>query len=321
MPRPSARASAAAALAGLLVLGGPARAGLLIYGEDDRQDLHQVADPAVRALADSTAALFRASGVDLASRPGTAVLRTAEFGTANNLCVDEPFRDQPRGAHCSGALVGPDLLLTAGHCVRDEAACRATRFVFGFSLGSADADPRSLPAENVYGCGALVARRVAGAVDYALVRLDRAAAGRAPLLLNRRGGVAAGTGLFVIGHPSGLPAKVAGGAAVRAVREPVLVANLDTYAGNSGSPVFNAGTRRVEGILVRGDRDFVFDDAQGCHRSNRVADDGGRGEDVLMLSAVSELGPLPAPRRAEAGMRAVERLLKSNNEIFSFSGF
>lgn len=312
-----------AVLAGLLLWGGPAGAGLLIYGEDDRSDLHQVADPAVRALAGSTAALFRAASVDLASRPGTAVLRTVDFGTANNLCADEPFRDQPKGAHCSGALVGPDLLLTAGHCVRDEAACRATRFVFGFSLGSEDADPRRLPAENVFGCGALVARRVAGAVDYALVRLDRAAAGRAPLLLNRRGGTAAGTGLFVIGHPSGLPAKVAGGAAVRAVREPVLIANLDTYAGNSGSPVFNAQTRVMEGILVRGDRDFVFDDAQRCYRSNRVSDDGGRGEDVLMLSAVSELGPQPGPRPAEAGMRVVERLLKSDNEkncFFSFRG-
>lgn len=305
-------------LAGLAFWAGPAGAGLLIYGEDDRQDLHQVADPAVRALADSTAALFRASGVDLTGSPGTAVLRTTPFAEANNLCADEPFRDQPKGAHCSGALVGPDLLLTAGHCIRDEAACRATRFVFGFSLGSEDADPRRLPAGNVYGCGALVARRVAGPVDYALVRLDRAAAGRAPLRLNRSRDLARGTGLFVIGHPSGLPTKVAGGAAVRAVREAEFVANLDTYAGNSGSPVFNAETRLVEGILVRGDRDFVFDDAGRCYRSNRVADDGGRGEDVLRVSAIPELGPLLAPRRTEPEMSVLNRLRDSFNENNGF---
>lgn len=308
-----------AVLAGLLLWGGPAGAGLLIYGEDDRQDLHEVSDPAVRALAESTAALFRASGVDLSGEPGTAVLSTAEFGRANNLCPDERFRDQPKGASCSGALVGPDLLLTAGHCVRDEAACRATRFVFGFSLAASDADPRRLPAGNVYGCRALVARRVSGGVDYALVRLDRAAAGRVPLRLNRTGALEPGAGVFVIGHPSGLPIKVAGGASVRAVRDAFFVANLDTYAGNSGSPVFNAETRLMEGILVRGDRDFVFDEAARCNRSNRVADEGGRGEDVLMTSAVAELGPLLNPRRPEPEMSVLNSLVElgnGNNGLF-----
>lgn len=308
----------AAVLAGLLLIGGPAGAAVLIYGEDDRLDLHEVTDPAVSGLAASTAALFRASGVDLSGEPGTAVLSTTEFGRANNLCPDERFREQPKGASCSAALVGPDLLLTAGHCVRDEAACRATRFVFGFGIGTEGADPSRLPAGNVYSCGALVARRVSGGVDYALVRLDRAAAGRAPLRLNRTGDVARGTGLFVIGHPSGLPTKVAGGASVRAVRDGFFVANLDTYAGNSGSPVFNAETRRMEGILVRGDRDFVFDDAANCNRSNRVAEDGGRGEDVLMLSAVAELGPLLAPRRAEVRMSVLNGLMESRRENKGF---
>lgn len=279
-----------AVLAGLLLWGRPAGASLLVYGDDDRQDLFEVQDPAVRSLAGSTVALFRAAAVDLESEPGAAALTTREFGQADNLCPEERFREQPKGASCSGALVGPDLVLTAGHCVRDLAACRATRFVFGFGMAAEGSDPRRLPASDVYGCSGLVARRVSGGVDYALVRLDRPAAGRAPLRLNRGGGIAQGTGLFVIGHPSGLPTKVAGGASVRAVREGFFVASLDTYGGNSGSPVFNSETRQVEGILVRGDRDFVYDAERRCNRSNRVADDGGRGEDVVMLSAITELG-------------------------------
>ena len=55
------------------------------------------------------------------------------------------------------------------------------------------------------------------------------------------------------------------------------VANLDTYGGNSGSPVINAGTGILEGILVRGETDFIH---QGtCFESYVVPDDGGRGED------------------------------------------
>ena len=54
--------------------------------------------------------------------------------------------------------------------------------------------------------------------------------------------------------------KVAGGAKVRSNNNGVyFVANLDTYGGNSGSAVFNLQTREVEGILVRGENDYVYD--------------------------------------------------------------
>ncbi len=65
--------------------------------------------------------------------------------------------------------------------------------------------------------------------------------------------------VFVLGHPSGLPTKFADGANVRDNSlAPSFLANLDTYGGNSGSPVFNAQTREVEGILARGEADFVI---------------------------------------------------------------
>ncbi len=74
--------------------------------------------------------------------------------------------------------------------------------------------------------------------------------------------------LVVIGRPSGLPTKVADGAQVRSVNDVFLVANLDTYGGNSGSAVFNAVTGVVEGILVRGDTDYVYNAQLGCRVSN-----------------------------------------------------
>ncbi len=52
--------------------------------------------------------------------------------------------------------------------------------------------------------------------------------------------------------------------------DPWLIANLDTYGGNSGSAVFNADGL-VEDILVRGARDYVLDVVNGCFRSNRIA--------------------------------------------------
>ena len=83
-----------------------------------------------------------------------------------------------------------------------------------------------------------------------------------------------GGNLGVIGYPSGLPVKIAFGDETVLMRKegPWLIANLDTYGGNSGSPVFNA-QGEVEGILVRGAVDYRFGGV--CFRSNRIANSAG----------------------------------------------
>ncbi len=259
--------------------------GQTIYGNDDRVDLCQVKSEAVLKLADSTVALFDSS--DVTVKAGQARLSLTPYGQEENLCPGERFRDQLEGAFCSGSLVAPDVVMTAGHCVTSREDCAGTKFVFGFSImEKSEGTPRAVPAGEVYGCKELIGRAQDDhGPDWALVRLDRKVFGHQPLALDTAGGVAKGTPLFVIGHPSGLPTKVAGGARVRdASPRGYFVASLDTYGGNSGSAVFNAGTGLVEGILVRGDTDFV---PKGrCRVSYRVPDDGGRGEDVTKISSV-----------------------------------
>src|SRR6185295_6557109 len=100
--------------------------------------------------------------------------------------------------------------------------------------------------------------------------------------------------IIVIGHPAGLPTKVAGGAAVRDEKPAgYFTANLDTYGGNSGSAVFNAVTGLVEGILVRGENDYVWKGS--CRVSNVCTNEGCRGEDVTKVSALADI--IPAPSR------------------------
>jgi hypothetical protein len=77
----------------------------------------------------------------------------------------------------------------------------------------------------------------------------------------------------MIGHPVGLPTKIAGGATVRDNSPPThFLANVDAYGRNSGSPVFDAAGLRVEGLLVRGNPDFVLND--DCFESFSCADSG-----------------------------------------------
>ena len=91
----------------------------VIYGNDDRLDLHEVKNPKLIELAGSTVGLFKSYNVDIDEETQIAKLTTSSYGDSYDLCEDEPFRDQRSGAFCSGSLIGPSTLMTAGHCVYD----------------------------------------------------------------------------------------------------------------------------------------------------------------------------------------------------------
>jgi hypothetical protein len=81
--------------------------------------------------------------------------------------------------------------------------------------------------------------------------------------------------------------KIADGASVREVKGTHLVANLNTYGGNSGSAVINSETFEVEGILVRGETDFAW---QGdCNVSLVCPTSGCRGEDCTRTTEFANL--------------------------------
>lgn len=263
----------------------------VIYGNDDRQDFYEVNDPMLRMLADSTAALFQNSKiVTSADSTVPASIRTTQYGTSMGLCKTEAFYDQPTGAFCSGSLVGPDLIMTAGHCIKNQLSCNNTSFVFNFTVKNPQDFPNRADVSDIYKCKEIVTTFVANqGADYALVRLDRPVANRSPLKINRMNDIRPGVALTVIGHPSGLPTKVSGGAAVRALQKGYFQTNLDTYGGNSGSAVFNSSSGLVEGILVRGENDFVNNNR--CRASYRCADDGCRGEDVTNINELANLIP------------------------------
>lgn len=279
-----------------------------IYGPDDRREPHQVRSSRIRGWVDSTVALFDSGDVNVDEEKKTAALKTTPFKQAGvktpenpygefvDLCPGEPYRGQNTGPFCSGSLVAEDLVMTAGHCVKSEEHCKnSIKFVFGFAAGKDGQPPGGVPTDNVYSCSALVDRKLERAgVDYALVRLDRAAKGRTPLRIRRSGKPPVGAPLTVIGHPVGLPTKVAGGASIRKDDAGgYLVGNLDTYGGNSGSAVINTVTGEVEGILVRGEADFVYDEKNKCAKSVRKMDDTGRGEDVTLMENLKDSIPDP----------------------------
>jgi hypothetical protein len=268
----------------------------VVYGVDNRKDLYQVTSPAVRKAAAAVVALVKAADLS-ANADGSFTLATEPYRQAYDLCGNEPFVSQPIGCFCSGFLVAPDVIATAGHCVKNQVDLAGIRFVFGFRMTDADTARTSFPGADVYAGRALVGRKLDDdGTDWALVRLDRRVTGRAPVSVRASGKIPSTQTLFVIGHPCGLPQKYAPGARVRDnAPGPFFVANLDTYGGNSGSPVFNAANRKVEGILVRGENDFVTNGT--CYVSLVCPTTGCRGEDVTRAPVWAGKIPRAAPRR------------------------
>jgi hypothetical protein len=259
----------------------------VIYGVDDRLDIFEVTDPTQLDLASSVCGVVFASS--LTPRFGRFELSTSPYEVGGLPgCLDEPFRDQRTAAFCTAFLVADDLVVTAGHCY-NEFSLAQVRFVFGFTMADADTPVTTFSEDQVYQGVEVVSQAFQGGSvevpDYAVVRLDRpvTAPGAQPLEIRRRGSVAVGTQVGAIGHPMGLPLKVAVGSdttvQLNTEADTFFNANLDVYSGNSGSPIFNASTGVVEGILKAGNPDFVNDPDAECFESSRLGNDlGGEGD-------------------------------------------
>ncbi|MFA5582990.1 MAG: serine protease [Bacteriovoracaceae bacterium] len=262
----------------------------VIYGDDNRVDVVNSSNSAFVELSRSTAAMI--SSVNLRPDEGDGLTRvTGRTLRSNGICASERFANQIAAANCSGFLVGEDLLVTAGHCIRNNSDCRGYKWVFDYKVDHEDQGDVVVDSSSVYSCAKIINRSLNGATqdDWALLQLDRKVTDRSPLTYRTSGKPNVQDPLVVIGHPTGVPTKIADGANVRSLKGTYFVANLDTFGGNSGSAVFNAETGVVEGILVRGTTDYVYDREQKCQVSNVCTNSGCRGEDVTYITNIPEL--------------------------------
>jgi V8-like Glu-specific endopeptidase len=260
----------------------------VIYGKDNRKDLYEVTSELYLELARSTAGMISHSAIQPLANETYKI--SGDPLTSRGICAKEKFSNQISAANCSGFLVGEDLLATAGHCIRNATDCASYSWVFDYALTSSSQKEITVPKSSIYKCKEVIRTIVnpTDMMDYALIRLDRKATNRKPLEFRKAGSPKVGDNLVVIGCPTGIPLKVADAAKVRSLKGTHFVTNLDTYGGNSGSPVFNADTGLVEGILVRGETDYVRDPS-GCAVSNVCADTGCRGEDVSYSNDLKNL--------------------------------
>lgn len=255
----------------------------IVYGIDNRTDVYAHASADWRALVrESIAVMVPTYALDRAG--GLSASSAETLQDAFDLCSGERFATQPAVGMCSGTLIAEDLILTAGHCI-DDRSCSQNAWVFDYYY-EANGRLANSGREDVYRCAAVEAHVLEDAgVDFAIVRLDRpVSADRKPAPVRRAtGALAVGSGVTLVGFPSGIPAKIAGGGRVSNARARTLdyfEANVDAFGGNSGSGVFNDNGELV-GVLVRGAQDYRY--SNGCYIVNTVREETDDGEDITYV--------------------------------------
>ena len=251
----------------------------IVYGDDNRVQALNHPDPVVQELSESVLAQISNSNIN-----SRGELSEKTLSERLNLCPGQKFENEISAAECTGFLVDDDLVMTAGHCIRSQSDCESFKWVFDYH-----SDSNSVEPENIFSCESIVARSEDSltGVDFSLIKLARKVKNRKVLKFRLNGSVANNSDVFVLGHPSGIPMKYADDGDVKNNISSVFFStNLDTFGGNSGSPVFNKETGIVEGILVRGDEDYI--NSGNCRVVNTVAQDGD-GEEVLRMSVTSGL--------------------------------
>lgn len=262
----------------------------VIYGADDRKDVFESRNALYKKLANSTAAMIQDSF--LVAQDNEMVWIQSNTLEQDGICSEARFAKQTTAANCSGFLVGSQLLVTAGHCIQEMDDCEKYSWVFGYANIDEEKIIQTIPKNNIYKCTKIISRVLdrSTANDFALVKLERAVIGHEPLKFRVKGKISHRSNLVVIGHPSGLPVKIADSASVRSNSNKYFFqANLDTFGGNSGSAVFDSKTGVVEGILVRGETDYVNDPIKNCYLPKVCKISGCRGEDVTRITNIKEL--------------------------------
>ena len=257
-----------------------------IYGNDNRQDIYAVSNPLFVKLAKSTAAMIEKSKIK--AEGSSSLINGVPLKDMFKLCPDQRFRNQPSAANCSGTLVADDIIMTAAHCYdMAKSICKNFVWVFDYKVGNENQASVTVPNSSIYECSEVLLKEMnlQTGVDHALIKLSRKVTDRKHANLRAGGKIKLGTPLVLIGHPSGLPTKVADEAYVLKLLENSFVSNVDAFSINSGSGVFNSATGDVEGILSSGRADY---DGKGNCSSVKIYEMSEGNETVTEITTVRE---------------------------------
>lgn len=256
------------------------------HGEDERQFVSASSNIQIQNLARATAAM-------IPNNIWANLKNVQNLIQKRNFCPDERYSQIPSVARCTGVLIAPQILLTTYHCVPTPEDCAANSWSFNFQKDDLDQALNQKQQLNRYSCKRLISaeRNLMTLKDFSIIELDRPVINAEPVKIAKQQKLANEAKVFMLGHPYGLPLMTTGPSAILNNNlDHYFETELDAFAGNSGSPVFNAETMELEGIFVRGGTDEVsdLDTDDLCKRwySCEIGTDSCQTEDVTRIQSI-----------------------------------
>ena len=291
-----------------------------IYSIDDRLLIDDNTDEKIKKLSRSVAFIFFKD--DLVD-PNEANNSTTIFSNllqddppyGSNYCPTEKFASHHAYKKaCSGFLVTKDILITAGHCFRSKNDCHRKLIAFDVRAEKETEKGFQINNKDIFQCSKILSVSNVNAdsdLDFAIIQLDHKA-DRPTLKFREAKKIEDDASVYMIGHPLGLPLIYTSNAKVLDNSgENIFKATLDSFHGNSGSPVFNSTNDWVEGVLVSGEADEEYDREQKCnHYAHYKDDDVSKGEGVTRMTSI-----LPFLRNGMINLDPAEELLNPDEPI------
>jgi hypothetical protein len=226
------------------------------------------------------------SSHQLVRRPdGYSVQELITMQQQYNVCSNEPFKDQPVLCLGTSFLIREDLVVTARHNL-EIVPLKNMMFIIGYKILKESGKPNlDFRMDDVYKASRIIQSEKLNELDLVLIKLERTVKGAIPLTIQKSFAPKFGDQVYSLGYPVGLPMKYISNASVRSNEsEFFYYTTLDTFRGNSGSPVFSRLTHQVIGVLVEGGVDFKYNG--NCLSANLCAESGCKGEKVVNISLI-----------------------------------
>jgi len=208
-----------------------------IYGTDTRCEIHELTDARIEENAKAVCAIIETRNTT-DNGNGTTTLHGIRFQDFANLCDCEKYKNQPVVSTGTAFLVDPSIIITAAHCI-DENNINNFQIIFGFEILNGGATRTIIDNKNIYTASKILGWRLEDSteIDWAVVQLNRPVLDKKPLVCDFTESSNIGDSIYCIGHPTGLPKKIAIDGQINSANKHFYTANIDTYAGNSGSPI------------------------------------------------------------------------------------
>ena len=233
-----------------------------IPGFDKFLEPYEIQNEHILDLVNSTAAMVRKDRIRRKPGRGGGYQLEETEGNFTDICaLAEFYKKQKKIATCGGTLIDENKILTAGHCINSDDDCSSYVWVFDYRVKEPGQEDSSshISGENIFQCKRVLKREIkekyvgghvhVDRIDYAIVEVDRPVKGRRIFDISNANRTDNDAKLVAIGYPNGLPVKISPvGSVIDNNEDYSFTTNVVAFNSNSGGPVFNVETMKIEGI-------------------------------------------------------------------------